>query len=258
MTLQLDEDALLEELEPLLDDAGFRTGIANLASDPFFTCFFLVSVSQGEGLGEAAVGMIGQDELAARIRALHLDRQEAEERGHKEQTLDVARALFPDEFDGGRYRFEGNLMGRPYYVTVLEANRERLKREGRYSRLNLYLTTTFGYEIMVLLLYRSVAAAIAGGTLPEAVRGRIARVLEGILAEEETHVGVVEQHQALLDAPRGELSADARAMVDALASLDFADYRFTADLAVRQVVDMMSLYADPERARAEIHAGATQ
>lgn len=96
MTLRLDEEELRRKLEPLLDDTDFRAGVANVASDPFFLAFFLASVSEGEGLGESAVALIGQDELAKRIR--DLERQEREERGHKERSLDAARALFPDYF----------------------------------------------------------------------------------------------------------------------------------------------------------------
>jgi hypothetical protein len=162
--IQLDEGALLAELAPLLDAPRCRAGLRNLAGDPFFVAFFLTSVSQGEGLGEAAVGMIGQDELAARIR--DLPKQEREERGHKERTIDAARDLFPEWFAGDAYRFPDALQGRTYYVEVLERNRERLRAEGRYSRLNLYLTTTFAYEIMVLLLYRAVADAVRSSPLP--------------------------------------------------------------------------------------------
>ncbi len=253
MSLDLDERTLIRELERAHATPEFRRGVVQLASDPFFVAFFLVSVSQGEGLGEAAVAMIGQDELAARIR--DLDQQEADERGHKIRTLDVARDLYPQFFEDGRYRWEGGLMGRPYYVKVLEANRERLKTLGRYSRLNLYLTTTFGYEVMVIGLYRAVADAVAESPLEPEERRRIRDVLEGILAEEETHVGVVAQHEALLATPRGDLSADAREMLEALGRLETGDYVFAADLAVRQVVEMMSRYADPERYRLDIERG---
>jgi hypothetical protein len=62
--IRLDENQVARDLEPLLEVPCFRVGATNLADDPFFVAFFLVSVSQGEGLGEAAVAMIGQDELA--------------------------------------------------------------------------------------------------------------------------------------------------------------------------------------------------
>lgn len=254
MSLAVDERALLAELAPLLEGEACRRGLRNLTSDPFFLAFFLASVSQGEGLGEAAVGMIGQGELASRIRGLA--KQEREERGHKERTLDAARALFPEWFDGDRYRYPDALEGKAYYVDVLQRNRKRLKDEGRYSRLNLYLTTTFGYEIMVLLLYRAVADAVRGAPLSPDVRDRVADVLEGILEEEEGHVGVVDQHRALLRTPREELSPEARRLVDGLARVTADDYRLPAEMAVRHVVSMMERYADAERYRAEIEGGA--
>lgn len=43
---------------------------------------------------------------------------------------------------------------------MLEKNRARLKELGHYYRLNLYMTTTFAYEVMVMLLYRAVADAV--------------------------------------------------------------------------------------------------
>ena len=255
MGIELDEAALLRELAPRLEGAAFRRGIANLTGDRFFLAFFLASVSQGEGLGEAAVAMIGQDELAARIR--DLERQEAEERGHKERTLDVALELFPEFFEAGVHRHADALQGRAYYVAVLQRNRERLRERGRGSRLNVYLTTTFAYEIMVLLLYRAVAAAVARSPLPGPVRARVAAVLDGILAEEETHVGVVEQHDALLATPRESLSEPARELLDALERLEVEDYRAAARDAVEQVAAMMERYADGARYRAEIESGAS-
>jgi len=255
VTIQVDERALLAELAPLLDAPRCRSGLRNLSCDPFFVAFFLASVSQGEGLGEAAVGMIGQDELASRIR--DLPKQEREERGHKERTIDAARALFPEWFDGDAYRYPDALQGRAYYVEVLERNRDRLRAEGRYSRLNLYLTTTFAYEIMVLLLYRAAADAVRESSLPAPVRERVARVIDGILEEEEGHVGVVGQHAALLATPREELSREARDLLDRLATLTPDDYRIPAEMAVRAVVSMMERYCDPAGYRAEIEAGAS-
>ena len=250
MTIQLDERGLLAELAPLLETPECAVGLRNLTSDPFFVAFFLASVSQGEGLGEAAVGMIGQEELASRIR--DLEKQEAEERGHKERTIDAAQELFPAWFDGDRYRYPEALQGRAYYVDVLEKNRDRLKSLGRYSRLNLYLTTTFAYEIMVLLLYRAVADAMRASPLAPAVRDRVAAVIEGILEEEEGHVGVIGQHAALLETPRDGVSPDALALLDALEGLSVDDYRWPAEMAVRHVVSMMERYSDAAGYRAEI------
>lgn len=254
MTLALDESALCRDLAVLLEEPDFRRGVENLAGDPFFVAFFLASVSQGEGLGEHAVALIGQEELARRIE--DLKKQELEERGHKELTIDAAAELFPEYFENGVYRYEKSLTGATYYVEVLEENRQRLKTLGRYSRLNLYMTTTFAYEVMVLLLYSAVARAIRNSPLPAPVRERVAGVIDRILSEEETHLGVVEQHNALLAAPRSDLSEEAVTMLDALRALDAEDYRFPAERAVRQVVRMTERYADAERYRAEIQSGA--
>jgi hypothetical protein len=254
MTVHVDDRALLAELAPLLEGERCRAGLRNLASDPFFVAFFLASVSQGEGLGEAAVAMIGEEELASRIR--DLDKQEREERGHKERTLDVARALFPEWFEGEVYRYPDALQGRTYYVDVLERNRERLRAGGRYSRLNLYLTTTFAYEIMVLLLYRAVADAVRRSPLPAVVRNRVAGVIDGILEEEEEHVGVLGQHAALLETPREGLSERARGLLEELAKIGAEDYRVPAEMAVRAVVAMMERYADAPAYRAEIESSA--
>jgi hypothetical protein len=140
-------------------------------------------------------GALRQEELAVLIHGL--TRQEDEERGHKEGTREAALELFPDLFDGERYRYDAQLSGRPYYVTVLEANRARLEQRDCYTRVSLYLTTTFGYEVMVVLLYEAVARAVAASPLPPEIRDRVVSVLRGILAEEETHLGVADQHAAL-------------------------------------------------------------
>ncbi len=250
MTALFDEKALLAELEPLLDDPDFRTGLGNLTGTPFFVAFFLASVSQGEGLGAAAVAMIGQEELAGRIR--DLDKQEREERGHEEITLAAGRALLPAWFDGDVYRYPKALQGRDYYVQVLERNRERLKAEGRYSRLNLYLTTTFAYEIMVALLYRAVADGLRGGPLADGLGGKVADVIDRIVAEEDEHLGILDQHVALLETPRKGLSEQACSVLDNLAKITIDDYRLSAEMAVSHVVQMMQRYAEPERLRNQI------
>ena len=87
-------------------------------------------------------------------------------------------------------------------------------------------------------------------------RERVEAVLRGILAEEETHLGVIDQHNALLAADRESLSEEAGGLLDALATLQADDYRHPAAHAVEQVVAMMRRYADPERQRAEIEASA--
>ena len=253
MSIQASEADIQADLAPILEDPAVRRGIDVLANDPFFLAFFLVSVSQGEGLGAAAVGAIGHEEIAARIS--DLTRQEEEERGHEAQTLAAAKRLFPAYFDEGRYRFASSLQGRPYYLAVLEANREHLKACGRYSRLNQYLTTTFGYEVMVLLLYRAVADALSEIADPRG--GEIASLLDGILDEEETHLGILDQHNALLAGDRSSLSVDARKALDELHLLEAEDYAFAAELAVRQILTMMGRFAEPDAYRADIAAGTT-
>jgi hypothetical protein len=109
MKLSLDERSAREELVPLLDDERVRRGLAELAADPFLLAFFLMTVSQGEGLGEAGVAAIRHQEIAALLH--ELDRQEREERGHKEGTRELVGRLFPELFEGGRYRYESMLTG---------------------------------------------------------------------------------------------------------------------------------------------------
>lgn len=249
----LDEQALLSRLSHECLGQRFRRGIEALAGDPFHLAFFLASVSQGEGLGENAVGLIGEDALARRIG--DLERVEAEERGHKERTLCVAQDLFPEFFEGGRYRYDESLEGRAYYVEVLERNRQRLKQRGRYSRLNLYLTTTFGYEVMVMLLYPAVAEAVRASQLPEATRARVGRVLDGIIEEESTHLGILEQHEALLATSPEGLPPEAQEMLAALGKLEADDYVYCAELSVRHVAEMMQRYDEPGR-RAQIEGRA--
>jgi hypothetical protein len=248
--IRVDQESLEKELGACLEAPGCRQGLETLSGDPFFLAFFLMSVSQGEGLGEAAVGMIRQEEVAALIQGLR--RQEEEERGHKESTRDTALALFPELFEADRYRYETALDGSSYYATVLEANRARLKERGCYSRLGLYLTTTFGYEVMVLLLYRAVAESVRASGLPTHVRDRVGRVLEEIVCEEETHLGVVDQHVALVAAERSALSPEARGMLLDLEHITEDDYVFAARLSVREVARMMARYADAAAWRRDI------
>jgi len=243
-------------LLPLLATPGVRRGIEVLSRDRFFLAFFLVSVSQGEGLGAAAVGIIGHEEVAQRIRDIR--RQREEEASHEARTLSAARRHFPEYFVDGRYRFTESLQGRPYYLAVLEANRSRLEALGRYSLLNPYLTTSFGYEVMVLLLYQAVAGAVAGAaTLPEALRQEISSLLHAILDEEETHLGIVAQHDGLLATDRSGLSSAAVAALRALELLGVEDYAFSAELAVRQLQSMMERLGEPAAYRAAIEAGRT-
>lgn len=252
MTFELNEEAVGRELKLLIDDPGFRRGVDNLCSDPFLLAFFLMSTSQGEGMGEAGVAAIRQDEVAQLLR--DLDKQEAEERGHKEGTYEIALELFPDQFENGRYLYPDALTGKVYYLTVLNENRARLKSLDRYSRLNLFLTTSFGYEVMVLLLYRAIIDGLKRSRLPDTISGRARRALEKILEEEEGHLEIVDQHNELLSADRRGLSAEACAMLGKLGSLDAEDYRWCAERAVRQILTSYEEYQHPAALKARIVA----
>jgi hypothetical protein len=81
-------------------------------------------------------------------------------------------------------------------------------------------------------------------------------VLEGILAEEETHLGVIDQHNALLEASRESLSDEARDLLEALGHLDRSDYESCARHAVERVVPMMTSYGDSALRRKQIEAAA--
>ena len=63
---------------------------------------------------------------------------------------------------------------------------------------------------------------------------------------------------ALLETDRGSLSEEAVQMLDALEKLTPEDYRWAAELSVREIVRSMSRYADPVRYRAEIEASAAR
>src|SRR5215468_1165839 len=248
--LVLDETAVRNRLAPLIEDPTFRRATTNLAGDRLFLSVFLMVVSLGEGLGEAGVTAIGQEEVA---RLMHdLRRQEFEEHGHMESARLVACELFPDLFAGGHYRYQDRLFGTDYYFTVLEANRTRLRARDRYSRLNLYMTTTFGYEIMVQLLYGAVIEAVCRSPLSEVIRERVEFVLTAILRQEDTHLGLIAQHNALLAANRSALSASACAALEQLARLDVEDYEWAAERAVCEIVSSVAVYADPAAVRAHL------
>ena len=80
--------------------------------------------------------------------------------------------------------------------------------------------------------------------------------MESILAEEETHLGVLDPHAALLATDRRGLGGEAVEMLDRLERLEASDYEIPARHAVEQVEAMMAEYTKPERRRAEIEAGA--
>ena len=108
-----------------------------------------------------------------------------------------------------------------------------------------------------MLLYGVVADAMRSSSLPPKTRGRVEAVLRSILDEEATHLGGIDQHNALLAASRETLSQEACTLLDALAKLEAEDYRRPAEHAVQQVVAMMQRYTEPDRQRAEIEAGAS-
>ncbi len=255
MSVRLDEASVREKLTVLLESPEVERGLAQTVGDPFLLAFFLMSVSEGEAMGEAGVAAIREEEIA---RLIHdIDRQEREEGGHKEGTLDLARDLFPEYFDGGEYRYRSQLTGREYYVSVLQENRQRLKDRGVYSRLNLYLTTTFGYEVMVVLYYGAVIAAVEASGLPVEVKHRVAGELRRILAEEETHLEIEEQHNRLLRADRSRLGPRAVELLDALGRLTNADYLDAAELSVRTVVKLIGRYATGAEYRRAIESAVS-
>jgi hypothetical protein len=256
MAIELNEGAVRARFARYMDGPQVVAGIRATVSDPFLMAFFLMSVSEGEAMGEAGVHSIREEEIS---RLIHdIERQEREEGGHKQLTLELARGLFPEYFEGGDYCYRDQLRGRAYYVSVLQKNRERLKKRGRASRLNLYLTTTFGYEIMVGLYYGAVIEALAASELPARLRNPIARQLRRILDEEETHLAIATQHNALLAADRSGLSSRTLQLLEALEELGEDDYEWAAELSMQEVVKMIACYAEGERFRAEIEATAAR
>lgn len=254
MAIALDEDAIRAKLAHHMDDPVAVAGIRATVSDPFLMAFFLMSVSEGEAMGEAGVHSIREEEIS---RLIHdIERQEREEGGHKRLSLDLARGLFPEYFEDGAYRYRDQLTGRAYYVSVLQRNRERLADRGCASRLNLYLTTTFGYEIMVGLYYGAVIEAVAASDLPARLKDPIERQLRRILDEEDTHLAIATQHDALLAADRSGLSPRTLELLEALGRLTADDYAWAAELSVKEVVKLIARYAEGERFRAEIEAAA--
>jgi len=252
VSIALNEPAIVARFRPLTDDALFRRGLDTFTGDPLFLALFLMGVSQGEALGEAGVAAIGQEEIAGLMHELR--RQGLEEHGHSEGARLAAQELFPELFDGETFRWSDHVPGLDYYLTVREANRRRLRERDRYSRLNLYLTTSFGFEVMVELLYGAVIDALAHSPLPRIVRERVTFVLTVILRQEETHLGLIAQHNALLACDRSRLSAAAVETLVRLGHLEAADYEWAAELAVREVVRLYAGYADAEKLRVALPA----
>jgi hypothetical protein len=244
VTITVDERAVVEALRPVTRDEVFRRSLATMILDPRSRALFLVGLSRGEALGEAGVAAIGQEEVAALLH--DLERQRLEEHGHSEGAWLLAHELCPEHFRGDEFRLQESVGGTAYYFKVREANRTRLRRLDRYSRLNLYLTTSFGYEVMVELLFDSVLDAVAGSTLSREEADRIRFVLGVIRAQEETHLGLVAQHNALLGVDRTCLGPGAVDMLERLERIEDRDYLWAAEMAVREIVPFMSVYAFPD------------
>lgn len=245
--IELDEASVRDGLRPLIEDARFRKAIANVTGDRLLLSLFLVGVSHGEGLREAGVAAIGQEEIAALMHDLR--RQRTDQPGHGDATKLLVQELFPEFFDHGQYRYE-DVVGRDHYLTVRAANRRRLRERGRYSRLNLFLTTTFGHEVMTDLLHGAVVDALGHSALPRSTTERIASVLATALSRDKAQV--LAQHNALLAAPRDELSASAVEALELLGRLTAVDYEWAADVAVREIVAAYVPLADLEAAHRRV------
>ena len=256
MAIELNENAISNKFSHYMDDPSVVKGLAEMVSDRFLLAFFLMSVSEGEAMGEAGVAAIREEEIAKLIH--DIERQQREEGGHKQLSLDLARDFFPEFFDDGEYRHKGQLTGREYYIGVLQENRERLKERGAYSRLNLYLTTTFGYEIMVGLYYGAVIDVVAASDLAPELKNPIVSQLRRILDEEDTHLEIATQHNALLAADRAGLSERTVELLEALESLTTDDYEWAAELSMKEIVKMVGRYAAGPRFRAEIENAAAR
>jgi len=254
MTIELSEDAIRAKFAHYMDEPQVVEGIHESISDPFLLAFFLMSVSEGEAMGEAGVASIREEEIAQLIH--DIERQQIEEAGHKQLSLDLARELFPEFFDAGEYRYADRLSGREYYVTVLQQNRDHLMERGAYSKLNIYLTTTFGYEIMVGLYYGAVLDAIAASDLEPRLKDPLQKQLRRILDEEDTHLEIATQHNVLLEADREGLSPKTVELLEGLEALTADDYERAAELSMKQIAKTIGRYADGARYRAEIEAGS--
>jgi hypothetical protein len=254
MTIELSEDATRARFVHYMDEPQVVKGIQETINDRFLLAFFLMSVSEGEAMGESGVASIREEEIANLIH--DIERQQIEEAGHKQLALDLARELFPEFFDDGHYRFSDRLSGREYYVAVLQQNRDHLKQRGAYSKLNIYLTTTFGYEIMVGLYYSAVLDAVATSDLEPGLKDPLAKQLRRILDEEDTHLEIATQHNHLLEAALEGLSPKTIELLEGLGALTADDYEWAAELSMKQVVKTIGRYADGARYRAEIESGS--
>jgi len=244
--IELDEHAVRERLRPLTHDARFQRAIANVTGDRLFLSLFLMGVSHGEGLGEAGVAAIGQEEIAHLVGEVRPRRSEEIDRA--EEIRRSVSELFPEYFEHGQYRYDDYLFGREHHLTVREANRRSLRERGRYSALNLYLTTTFGYEIMTALLYGTVIEGLGRGPLPREITERVALLLRSGAPQP----GIVALHNALVAADRGRLPPAAHEALDQLGRLTADDYERAAEQAVSEVVAAYLPYADAAALRARL------
>ncbi len=243
--IEVDEDQLRERLRPLAEDARFRDAIANATADPLLLSLFLMGASQGEGLDAAEVAAIGADEIAPLVRDVRPSRAAA--------IRAAVEELFPTFFEHGQYRFDDHVFGRDHYFAVREANRRRLRERGRYSPLNLHLTTSFGAEMTTGLLYGVVGDALGRSPLSRAVTDRVVAVLAPGSGGGRTDTSLIARHNALLlAADRGFASPAAREAVALLRQLTAADYVWAAELAAREMVASYVPYADPLALRARI------
>jgi len=238
--IALDETGLRARLAALIDDARLQKAIVNLTADALLLSLFLVAAAHGEGVAEAGVAAIGEPEIAAGLGP-----------ASTEATKLAVQDLFPEFFDHGQYRYE-DVVGRDYYFTVREANRRRLRERGRYSSLNLHLTTTFGYGVMVELVYGAVMDALKRSPLPRPLAERAAAGLGTIRRRDGDGATILARHDALLTAPRDGLATSAREALRLLERLTARDYEWAADLAVREVIAAYAPWEDVEAARRRI------
>jgi len=238
--IALDEAGLRARLRALIDDARLQKAIVNLTADRLLLSLFLVAAAHGEGVAEAGVAAIGEPEIAALLCP-----------AATEATKLAVQDVLPEFFDHGQYRYE-DVVGRDYYFTVREANRRRLRERGRYSPLNLHLTTTFGYAVMVEIVYGAVIDALARSPMPRPLAERAAAGLATIRRRDGDGATILARHNALLAAPRDGLAASAREALRLLERLTARDYESAADLAVREVIAAYAPWEDVEAARRRI------
>jgi hypothetical protein len=114
MSVEPDEGAVRGKLAHYLEGPEVKRGLEEMVADRFLLALFLMSVSEGEAMGEKGVAALREEEIA---RLIHdIERQEREERGHKEGSLELSREIFPEYFEGGEYRYADQLTGRNCYA----------------------------------------------------------------------------------------------------------------------------------------------